>query len=32
LVRAVVEHIAYDGITGAVTLTLAREEGTNDED
>src|SRR6266576_1486263 len=31
LVRAVVEHIAYDGITGAVTLTLAREEGTNDE-
>jgi site-specific DNA recombinase len=32
LVRAVVEHIAYNGITGAVTLTLARQEGTNDED
>ena len=32
LVRAVVEHIAYDGVTGAVTLTLGSREAADDED
>src|SRR5437868_4569593 len=32
LVRAVVEHIAYDGVTGAVTLTLGSREARDDED
>jgi site-specific DNA recombinase len=32
LVRAVVEHIDYDGVTGAVTLTLGNRQGASDED
>ena len=32
LVRAVVEHIDYDGVTGAVTLTLGNTQGASDED
>src|SRR5436190_2914628 len=32
LVRAVVEHIAYDGVTGRVTLTLGSREARDDED
>jgi site-specific DNA recombinase len=32
LVRAVVEHVVYDGIAGAVTLTLGCREGANHED
>ena len=32
LVRAVVDHIAYDGVTGAVTLTLGSREARDDED
>ena len=32
LVRAVVEHILYDGMTGAVTLTLGTSGGGNHED
>ena len=32
LVHGVVEHIAYDGVTGAVTLTLGSREARDDED